>query len=810
MPLPAEALARVGSARMRHTQSFGRLEYSPDGKLLASSAGGDFLRLWDRKTGKLVRHINMPENWWETQTSFSANGQAIVFADAKTCRWFDIRTGMETRRCDIKVPEGASKPFFAPGGERYAVIEGDSEKELVVYDLPSGKERFRKTAKGLWIKEFGFGLANFDLVTFSPDGGKTLAALEATDKFPMRDCRLWLFDSTTGKSLGDFNPRGPCRTLAFTASANLLLTHSFDGRGEDVSQFFRAWNVPAGKLLYESKGYPDAAALTPDGKSVIVSVRESEIVQVDLRTGNELHRFSGSLWHLYLALSPDGRTLAAANFDGNISQWDVATGRRLAASADPATNIFKVQFDDGGKLLWACSDECAAIDWSSGRAAKQTSLPHRKLKGSIQLSPDRSRLAGINSNNKAAIWDVASGKELYVVPFDVSFVALPEFLFAPDSKTLYVQTTDSILVCDIDARRTRSLIDWPLLSERGLVISPDGRRLASWIVSQLNSTDEITIRDVAAGKPVHRLRNKSNGPVTAVAFGPGDVLAMAGYGPGLVGKDEKTTPFLSLWDARTGTRRFGLHGLDDNVRALAFSTDGRLLATGSRDKIVRLWEVATGRERHRFLGHVCEVDDVAFSPDGKLLASASADAPVFIWDVEGCYGQPPSTESFSEKQRASLWEGLADTDASAAFAAMRRLLARPTASVTLLGERLHCAAPVDEKAIRERLHELDSDVFAARDKAANELKAVADRAEPFLRKALETKPSAETKRQLEQVLESASPAAPERCREARAVEVLERIGSPQARELLKSLAGGAQGAYLTREARSAVERLKGR
>src|ERR1700722_18247464 len=66
---PAEALARVAAARLRHTQEFYRLEYSPDGTLLASSAGGDFQRLWDRETGKLGRRIKMPETWWGRQTS---------------------------------------------------------------------------------------------------------------------------------------------------------------------------------------------------------------------------------------------------------------------------------------------------------------------------------------------------------------------------------------------------------------------------------------------------------------------------------------------------------------------------------------------------------------------------------------------------------------------------------------------------------------------------------------------------------------------------------------------------------------------
>ena len=66
---------------------------------------------------------------------------------------------------------------------------------------------------------------------------------------------------------------------------------------------------------------------------------------------------------------------------------------------------------------------------------------------------------------------------------------------------------------------------------------------------------------------------------------------------------------------------------------MAFSPDGRLLATGGVDKLVRLWDVASGRETRRFEGHTQKVNAVAFSPDGTLLASASDDNSVVLWDV---------------------------------------------------------------------------------------------------------------------------------------------------------------------------------
>jgi hypothetical protein len=197
---------------------------------------------------------------------------------------------------------------------------------------------------------------------------------------------------------------------------------------------------------------------------------------------------------------------------------------------------------------------------------------------------------------------------------------------------------------------------------------------------------------------------------------------------------------------------------------------------------------------------------VAFSPDGKFLASSGFDAPIYIWDVEGRYGKQPLVTPFPEREATGLWDALDGADASTAFEAMRRLLARPGPAVALLRQRLRPAPATDAKALRRLLDELDGDGFAAREKASKELEALADRAAPVLRKALAGNPSAETKRRIEHALEAAGPAAPERRREVRAVEVLERLGTAGARELLGLLASGDNEALLTREARSAAKR----
>jgi WD40 repeat protein len=533
-----------------------------------------------------------------------------------------------------------------------------------------------------------------------------------------------------------------------------------------------------------SGGSPsNVLSFSPDGK--LLAARDLYDLRLwQTASGKEIRRL-GRMWTLQcLAFSPDGKLLATG--DDNIHLWRVGSGEEINPRGDDALEVTSVSFAAEGGLLatggpdetirvWdadsgksvrrfkACADGNVAVtfskdgkslfsqhgdqiyhadeffEWDAADGKERRRFPTERLGFAVTLSPSGRRLAWLDTNVALRVRDVASGKELRPWPWQKPG-GIRAIHFSPRADLLAVDGLSGIRseILDLATRQFYPGFEqeWDFAG-----FSPDGLLVARTDASgRIHFQETTTARDLACSRVA-------------------DVLPYAGGGP-------------------------------RHLFASAFSPDGQTLATAMASEPIRLWETASGKERHRLSGAIGWLRQLAFSADGGNLVSVSSDKNALVWQLFG----PPSGQRPSElscRQLNVLWEDLANDDGRIAFGALRALTAAAPASVVDFLRRQGSAIPrLDPRRIGRRIAELDSDDFAVRERASAELEKLGVLAEASLRKALRDRPTLETRKRLELLLEKRKnrPISSLTLRGWRAVEVLEHLATPQALKLLEEWA----------------------
>jgi len=368
--------------------------------------------------------------------------------------------------------------------------------------------------------------------------------------------------------------------------------------------------------------------------------------------------------------------------------------------------------------------------------------------------------------------------------------------FSPDGKTLASASFDrTVKLWDVATGKERATFQGHTEEVRDVAFSPDGKTLAT---ANLNKT--VKLLDVATGRECSTLQGHTDGVLSVVFNSAGKTLASASL--------DKT---VKLWDVATGKERASLQGHTDWVWSVTFRPDGKTLASASVDETVKLWDVAAGKERATLKGHTGSVFSVAFSPNGKTLASASVDKTIKLWDIPSTKkAEPPKAGILAAEDLDGLWTTLAGEDAAKGHQAIGMLISAPEQAVTLVKDRLRPVSKPNAQDINRWITDLDSDQFAVRQKATEELEKVGEPAQAALRAKLAEKPSPEVRQRIEKLLSKIDPLFPESLRTLRAVEVLEYIGTSESKKVLETLVTGAEGARLTKEAKASLERLNKR
>jgi WD40 repeat protein len=876
-PLPAGALARMGSLRWRHGTAVSYLAFTPDGKAVLTASQDGIIRLWERDSGKEIRRFQAPPQKLQPMNlrpplvygyggtvagvAMSQDGKllATVLGNSAVQLW-DVETGKEIRQ--LKGPSnGVATVHFAPDGKSLAtrgfdrttsVLETQSGKQLAQVKSKQTDAAIRFIARG--------GTTGSEGLAFSHDG-KTIATAEMEFGMQKTTITLKLSDAQTAKEIRQIDAsQGGVTSVAFSPDGKILAY----GSGNSI----HLREADGGKEIrtIENKNPIAGLAFASDSKTLAAKGRDQLIRLYEMDTGKSVHEFGqatgpaagNQVFRLLgfglpevrdFAFSHDNKVVAAGSGQ-TVRFWNVGTGKEQDYSGGHRGPISAVVITPDSKTMVSRGADNVIRRWDAATGKELGQFAEPKGTTGVVFSPDGKTAALVNANGSVRLHAVADGKELRQLKGHTNGTAA--LAFSPDSKRLASRgNVDNIIrVYDVAQGSELKQINVPAPKApgggfgggfgvaapvgRGLAFSPDGQTLAAAFNAnspgpvrggqpQVAGDNMLRLWDVATGKEIRKITLPLQRTVTNLAYSPdGRLLAT-----------ENADRTFSIWEIASGKERALLGTAAAPVgqpataftvavagggpalggpltpATLAFSPEGDLLATRGPGNTVRVWEVAPAKEVGLFKGHDGAIGTVSFAPQGKAIASGSADTTTLVWDVAQLNREPKGAAvELQAEELKTLWSDLIGDDADKASSSIRRLASAPKQTTPFLAERVKPAAPPDVKKIAKWIADLDSDNFKTRAIAAEELEKLGELAIPALEKVLVSQSPVEMIRRAQGILEKLTTGAltAEQVRIVRAVEVLEGLGTAEARQVLETLAQGAPGALTTRHAQAVLDR----
>jgi WD40 repeat protein len=615
--------------RVAHEDEVNGVVFSSDGGSFATCSKDGTVRLWQTVDGREVLRLTNPKP--ATAITISPDGHFLAaIIDDNTVRVWELPGGREVAR--LAHDDVVNAIAFRPDSRSIATASGYPSAHMTsgaklddnarVWELPSGREilrvahrhnvwavafssdgRYLATASNdgtaqLWDVDARREVARLtherpvSSIAFSADGRFLATAEGGFLKVGTGAYAVHVWESPSGREVRRVTHESDVKVVLFSPDTTLLASASADGTA-------RLWDVRGNEIARVVGEARDFSAVTfsPDG--TLFATASGGTARVWRTSRPELPRipFGGNAM-VGATFSPDGKYFGAVDSDDAAAVWELS-GRSEATRLPHGGAIYSVTFSPDSRLVATAGADRVVRVWdrASGRAISQAA--HDDAVDAVAFSPDSSLLATASKDKTARLWNSHDGNQMFRLPHDAPVRIV---VFSPDGRFLATAEGDAVRLWEVSTGREAVRLRHDKEVE-AIVFSPTGKQLAT-----ASGDRSVRVWEAASGRMISSVAHEKQ--VMAIAFSPDGVHVASAGGS------------TRIWEAFNG--RVIARLTQEDAWRLAFTPDGRYLATAHFDGSARVWDAANGREIAR-VAHGSSVQQVAFDTDGKLLLTISGE-----------------------------------------------------------------------------------------------------------------------------------------------------------------------------------------